>query len=337
MRGSACVAVTSRLCWVAGSDALQRLRDAGVEVFRPQAKGRLSGEVLVNALCDSDAVIASTEAYTREVLFHLPRLRIIARWGVGYDAIDLDAATELGIIVTYTPKFVSEAVADLAFGLMLSLARKIVDAALSIRDGKWEPRLGVGVWGKTLGIVGCGRIGMAMAKRAFGFGMRVLAYDIMPSPEAQSLGVEFVSLERLLRESDFVSLNVPLTDLTAKMIGEREIKMMKPTAFLINTSRGGVVDEEALIKALREGWIAGAALDVYSVEPLPQDHPLRKMPNCICTPHMGTHDADAARLISELAVECVMNALKGRVPDYVVNSAVLKRENLRIFSMPPLL
>lgn len=331
------MAVTSHLCWVCGGDALQRLREAGVDVFRPQVKGKLSEERLVDALSDADAVIASTEAYTREVLLRLPRLRVIARWGVGYDAIDLDAATELGIVVTYTPKFVPEAVADLAFGLMIALARGIVDAALSIRNGRWEAKLGVSVWGKTLGIIGCGRIGIAIARRALGFGMNVLAYDISPKPEAQSLGIRFVSLEELLIESDFVSVNVPLTQSTEKLIGERELKMMKPTAFLINTSRGGVIDEGALIKALSDGWIAGAALDVYWTEPLPPEHPLRRMPNCICTPHMGTHDADAARLISELAVECVTSALKGNVPEYVVNSAVLERYNLRIRTMPPLL
>lgn len=316
---------------------MQRLRDAGADVFRPQVKGKLLGDSLVNALCDADAVIASTEPYTRDVLARLSKLRIIARWGVGYDAIDLDAATELGIVVTYTPKFVPEAVADLAFGLMIALARRIVDAALSIRNGRWEPKLGVSVWGKTLGIIGCGRIGTAIARRAIGFDMKVLAHDINPSPDAQSLGIKFVQLEELLTQSDFVSINVPLNRSTANMIGERELKMMKPTAFLINTSRGGVVNEDALIKALSEGWIAGAALDVYSVEPLPSDHPLRKMPNCICTPHMGTHDADSARLISELAVECVISALKGNVPEYVVNSSVLERDNLRILKMPPLL
>lgn len=313
------------------------MRDAGADVFRPQAKGKLLGDNLVSALRDADAVIASTEPYTRDVLERLSKLRIIARWGVGYDAIDLDAATELGIVVTYTPKYVPEAVADLAFGLMIALARGIVDAALSIRNGRWEPKLGVSVWGKTLGIIGCGRIGIAIARRAFGFGMKVLAYDINPNPDAQLLGIKFVQLEELLTQSDFVSINVPLNPSTANMIGERELKMMKPTAFLINTSRGGVVNEEALIKALNERWIAGAALDVYSVEPLPSEHPLRKMPNCICTPHMGTHDADSARLISELAVECVISALKGNVPEHVVNSTVLERDNLRILTMPPLL
>lgn len=333
----ATVAVISHLCWACGTAALQRLQERGVIVFRPSPRGRLAGDALVQAIKDADAVIASTEPYTKDVLMCLPRLRIITRWGVGYDNIDLDGATELGIIVTYTPEYVPEAVADLAFGLMIALARKIVDAALSIRDGRWEPKLGVGLWGKTLGIVGLGRIGIAIAKRAFGFGMRVLAYDIVPKPGAESMGVRFTTLEELLRESDFVSLNVPLNDTTIGMIGEREFKMMKPTAYLINTSRGKVVDEHALIKALEKGWIAGAALDVYSTEPLPSEHPLRKMPNCLCTPHMGTHDVDAARLVSELAVSCIVSALRGEVPKYVVNASVVERQNLRIKVMPPLL
>lgn len=333
-RARGLVCVTSRLCCVCGENALQRLRQAGVDVVC--IGGRGSGNLL-DVLKEADAVIASTEAYSRDILEHLTKLRIIARWGVGYDSIDLEAATELGIVVTFTPEFIPEAVADLVFGLMIALARKLVDTALSMREGKWEPKVGVSVWGKTLGIIGCGRIGIAVARRALGFGMRVLGYDIVRKQEALSIGVEFVSLDELLMASDFVSINVPLSDSTIGMIGERELRLMKPSAFLINTSRGLVVDELALLKALREGWIAGAALDVYSVEPLPSDHPLRKMPNCICTPHIGTHDSDTARLVSELAVDCVISALKGEIPKHVVNEDVLKRGNLRISVMPPLL
>ena len=326
--------MTSHLCCVCGKDALQRLKQAGVDVVC--ITGR-SGKSLLDLLNEADAVIASTETYSRDVLERLTRLRAIVRWGVGYDSIDLEAATELGIVVAFTPEFIPEAVADLVFGLMIALARKLIDTTLSMREGKWEPKVGVSVWGKTLGIIGCGRIGMAIAKRAFGFGMKVLGYDIVRKQEAISTGIEFVSLDELLMASDFVSINVPLTDSTIGMIGERELKLMKPTAFLINTSRGLVVDERALLNALRDGWIAGAALDVYSVEPLPSDHPLRKMPNCICTPHIGTHDSDTARLVSELAVDCVISALKGEIPKHVVNEDVLKRENLRIRVMPPLL
>lgn len=322
--------VTARLFWEGGQEAAQRLRDAGIVLMEPCVDEPLEGDRLVSALRDADAVIASTERYTSDVLKQLPRLKIIARWGVGYDSIDLDAATQLGIVVTNTPGLVTEAVADLTIALMLAIARRIVDAVVAMREGSWRAYRGVSVWGKTLGIIGCGRIGTAVARRAIGFGMKVLGYDIRPSDEARAVGIEFVTLEELLRSADYVSLNAALTQENRGLIGERELRMMKPTAFLINTARGPLVDEDALIRALREGWIAGAALDVYAVEPLPREHPLRTLPNCICTPHMATTELETAIQVSNCVAQCLLDALNGRIPKYVVNTEVVGSENLRI-------
>ncbi len=255
-----------------------------------------------------------------------PRLRVISQYAVGYDNIDLAAATARGIPVGNTPDVLTDATADLAFALLMTAARRLGEARDYVRAGEWRtwgPQLLLGqdVWGATLGIVGLGRIGQALARRGRGFGMRVLYTS--PSCNADpSLGAECVPLETLLAAADFVSLHCPLTPQTEGLIGAHELRAMRSTAILINTARGAVVDSGALLTALQEGWIAGAALDVTDPEPLPADHPLVNLPNCIVTPHIGSASITARTRMAELAAENLLAGLRGEPLPHCVNPEV---------------
>ncbi len=274
-----------------GVEELKKLGEVRVKTGLPPSE-------LLKEVEDVDVlVVRSATKVTREVLEAGKRLKIVARAGVGLDNIDQEAAKERGIKVLNAPESVSVAVAELVLGLMLSWCRRIPAADASMRQGKWEKSkfMGIELRGKTLGILGTGRIGLEVARRAKAFGMRLLGHDIVQSKEFLELGGEYVGLEDLLRNSDFVSLHVPLNEQTRNMLGERELRMMKPTAVLINTSRGAVVQEEALLKALREGWIAGACLDVYWKEPISSDHPLLQLSNVVLTPHLGASTEEAQR------------------------------------------
>jgi len=284
-------------------------------------------EELMEVVKDADALIVtlSVEPVTKKVIDSAPKLRIIARHGVGYDNVDVKAATDRKIWVTIAPVN-SETVADLTFTLMLTLARKVCQANQFVKSGKWkvkDPFLfrGFDIHEKTLGIIGLGRIGQAVARRAKGFGMRVIYYDIYRNEKAEKeLGAEFKPLEELLKESDFVSIHVPLTKETYHLIGERELKMMKPTAILVNTARGPIIDTEALVKALKEGWIAGAGLDVFEQEPLPSNHPLLKLENVVLTPHIGANTVDCRIKMAKTVAEEVLRVLSGERPKYPVNN-----------------
>jgi len=273
---------------------------------------------LIEVVKDADGLLVTlnVEPVTRRVIEAAPKLKVIARHGVGYDNVDVKAATERGIVVTIAPVNI-ETVADMTFALLLCLARKICQADWYVKSKKWTVRdpflfMGVDVWGKTLGIIGSGRIGRAVARRAKAFGMRVIYYDIYRNEVAEKeLGVEYRPLEELLRESDFVTIHVPLTKETHHMIGEKELKMMKPTAILINTARGPVIDTNALVKALKEGWIAGAALDVFEQEPLPLDHPLLELDNVILTPHIASNTIDCRIRLAVTAAEEILRVLHG--------------------------
>ena len=280
------VLITARTMNEVGASALQLLRNAGCDVITPPKLGPLSADELLKGLPDMDAVLASMDKFTETVITSsaAAKLKIISRWGVGYDAIDVPAATRIGIVVAYTPGLLDETVADFAFALLLALARRVHIGHLDMTAGVW----GNDVFGKTLGILGCGRIGRAVARRATGFNMRLIAYDVQPNPEARQLGVKFVSLDELLVESDFLSLHAALTPQNRGLIGETHLRKMKRTAYLINTARGALVDENALAQALQEGWIAGAALDTFVVEPLSAEHILRKAPNVLLTPHLAS-------------------------------------------------
>jgi phosphoglycerate dehydrogenase-like enzyme len=282
-------------------------------------------------LAGIDGIFASADQYSADLLAgpEAARLKIISRWGVGYDSVDIGAATAQGIVVANTPGLLNETVADYTFALLLALARRVhvVDAAM--RQCVWETAWGHDVGGKTLGIVGCGRIGQAVARRASGFDLRVLGYDIAPSPDADQAGIRFVPLDTLLAESDFVTLHAASTPLNAGLIGPTELRRMKPTAYLINAARGALVNEPALAQALQEGWIAGAALDTFVKEPLPEDHPLRQAPHLLFSPHQASFGYETGLRVSACAAQAIVDLLRGQRPRYVVNPEVFQSPRLR--------
>jgi len=305
------------------------LRDAGCEVIMSDPAGPLPAAQLAPALPGIDAVLASPDRFTPEILGSegAKGLKIISRWGVGFDSIDIPAATRNGIIVAYTPGMLNETVADWTWALLLGIARRLHLGNRSVVDGNWQNYWGHDVSGKTLGIIGCGRIGQAVARRATGFNMRVLGYDTHPGPSAY--GIQYVPLAELLRESDFVSLHAAFTPESRGMISHDQLKQMKPSAYLINTARGPLIDDEALTEALKKEQIAGAALDVFSTEPLPMDSPLRTAPNLLLTPHQASFARETAERVCMAAAEAIVDLLHGRKPRWVVDPNVLTALNLR--------
>jgi phosphoglycerate dehydrogenase-like enzyme len=314
-----------------GQRAVQILRQAGCQTIIPPKLGPLTASELTPLLPEVDAVLASLDEYSAVLLSSsaATSLKIIARWGVGYDAIDIPTATAQGIVVTYTPGMLDDAVADYTFALLLALARRIHEGHAAMRDGGWKIAWGNDVAGKTLGIIGYGRIGMAVARRASGFGMRLLAYNRTPKPQAEKLGVRFVSLDELLVESDFISIHAALTPQTRGMIGEAQLRKMKAGAFFINTARGALVDETALIKALGENRIAGAALDVFTTEPLPPENPLRSTPHLLLSPHQASSSHETGQRVSLAAAKAIVDLMQGRQPENVLNPQVFKTPQLR--------
>ncbi len=276
--------------------AINLLKDAGFEVVYEEYPDE---ERLIELIRDADAVIVrSKPRITRRVIEAAGKLKIIARAGVGLDNIDLEAAKEKGIEVVNAPAAPTQSVAELAIGLMLAVARKIAFADRKMREGVWAKKqaMGVELKGKTLGVIGMGRIGSTVARIAHhGFGMKIIYYDARRCPKEieKELKAKCVSLEELLKEADIVTLHVPLVPATRHLINENRLKLMKKNAILINTARGGVVDTNALVKALKEGWIAGAGLDVYEEEPLPPGHTLTKLDNVVLTPHIGSSTLEA--------------------------------------------
>ena len=288
----------------------------------------MSEEELLKAGEDVEGLIVGGDEISRKIIEHAKRLKIIARHGIGVDNIDLKAATDNNAIVTYTSHVNAESVADFTMGLILSVARRIPQAHLSMRQGKWEATkfIGAEVYGKTLGIIGLGGIGYRVAKRAKGFDVRILACDPYISHErAAEVSAELVNLETLLKESDFVTLHVALTDENRGMIGEKEFNLMKKTAYFINTARGQVVDERALYKALKERKIAGAAIDVYSKEPPSADFPLLRLDNVVTSPHIDAYTLEAIRRMDMMNAEDMVKFFKGETPRYVANPEVLKK------------
>lgn len=306
-------------------DALQLLQTRGLELIANSTGATLTEDALLGLIGDVDAVIAGTEPITPRVLAAAPRLRIVARRGVGTDSVDLASATARSVVVTVTAGALTETVADHAWALLLAVARQIPRFDRAVKAGGWERLPSLDVSGSTLGIVGFGAIGRAVARRATGFGMRVLAYDAFPDPAAaKTLGVALCDLEALLATSDFVSLHVPLTPGTRGLIGEAALRRMKPTAVLINTSRGGVVDEGALLRALQEGRIAGAGLDVFEGEPHPNPR-LVELETVAATPHVASYTKDTLARMDRSCAEAVLAVLAGERPAHVANPEVYER------------
>ncbi len=272
-----------------------------------------------------------TEKITPGIIEAGKKLRVIANIAVGFDNIDVRKATEKGIYVTNTPGVLTETTADLAWSLLMATARRISEAERYVRAGKWKIQwnlmfmTGQDIYGKTLGILGLGRIGQAVARRSKGFNMRILYYDENRTPELESeLEAEYADMETVLRESDFITVHVPLTEKTRNFIGEKQLNLMKKTAILVNTSRGPVVDEDALYKALKEGKIAGAGLDVLKIEPIQMSNPLLTLDNIVLLPHIGSASAETRTKMAVIAVENAIATLKGKVPPNLANPEVLK-------------
>ncbi len=292
---------------------------------------RTPGELTVRRAAGAPVVLTNKTLLDREVIAALPELRYIGVLATGYNVVDLEAAATRGIPVTNVPAYGTDSVAEMVFAHIFALARRVADHAAGVREGRWARSPDFCYWdhpqlellGRSMGIVGFGRIGRAVAARAMAFGMRVLAHDAEPPDEVPD-GVEMATLDQLFREADILTLHVPLTPETEGLVGRERLRQMKPTAFLINTSRGPVVDEAALAEALRQGRLAGAGLDVLAEEPPAEDNPLLTAPNCHITPHIAWATREARARLMAVAVENVKAWMEGR-PRNVVNGATAWR------------
>lgn len=308
---------------------LELLKQNGFEVDLWPASERLTMDEAKVRVANYNVLIPGTFSVTAELLDAAPNLKMLALASAGFDNIDLDAATERGILVTNCPAANHQAVAELAIGFIFALARKIVYADTEVKNGRWSGIFGYQVTGKTLGIVGMGRIGKEVAKIAVAMGMRVIAFDIYPDTEfSKQYDVKYCDLQEVISNADFVSLHVVSNEKTAGLINEKMLRKMKPSAFLINLSRGRVLDESALYKVLSDGAIAGAGLDVFVDEPPSPDHPLLTLQNVITTPHMGGYTYEAVSNTGMNCAHSIVDFYSGQKPNNVVNNAVLEKISL---------
>jgi len=296
------------------------LRDEKVDVIYPQnpqlEQALGTEEETIEELKDVDAVIAGGEMYTERVIAALPRLRVIARYGVGYDHVDVAAATRHGVPVTITPNANHEAVAEQTLALLFALAKSIVKMDQATREGRWPRIPSLSIRGQTLGIVGLGRIGRSTALRAAALGMRVIATEMFPDEEfVANHRIELVDLDTLLGQSDYVSLHCPLNDQTRGMIDYAKLRQMKSSSALINTARGDLVIEDDLTRALGDGTLRAAGLDAFQREPLPCDHPLLQMDNVVLSPHIGGSDTLSREQMGVEAAECIVKLKRGEWPE----------------------
>ena len=311
--------------------------DAGLKLIREFSDATVWEEelppprdVLLQETRDADGLVSLlTDRIDAELMDACPRLRVVSNMAVGFDNIDVPEATSRGVLAGNTPGVLTETTADFAFALLMAAARRVVEGADYVRAGEWKTwgpmlLLGPDVHHATLGLVGLGRIGAEMAKRARGFDMRVLYYDVIRRPDLESqLGLEYAPLEIVLASSDYVSIHTPLLPETYHLMNWERFVQMKPSAILINTSRGPVVETEALVEALRQGEIAGAALDVTDPEPLPLTHPLVVMPNCLVVPHIASASDATRSKMAEIAARNLIAGLKGEaLPCGLNNEAV---------------
>lgn len=313
-RATYTVLVASRSFGPNCPDAVERMKAAGCELI-PNEWGRAPTEdELLESIAGVDVLISGTEPVTARVLAAADRLKVISKHGVGYENINLEAAKTCGIPVTVAGGAIADSVADMAMALLLAMARKVPQGDSAVKAGKWPRMVGVELRGKTLGIVGLGQIGKEVAKRAKAFGMEAIAYDLYPDERfAQSWGVRYLSLEQLFAASDFISLHAPVTPETRNMINAGTLALMKPAAYLINTARGELVDEEALAEALRQGRLAGAASDVFKKEP-PDGNPLLQLDNFVAAPHSAGQTLDGLRKMGEITAENALRVLAGQPP-----------------------
>ncbi len=298
------------------------LRAAGLGVRCGSGRRSTSTADVIESLRGCAASIAGQELYTAEVFDACPDLRIVVRFGVGFDTVDVDAATERGVLVATIPGTTDGGVADHAMGLMIDLAHGISRHDRAIRRGEWQPHRGVDMWHATLGIVGLGRIGRAVARRAIGFDMRLIAHEPYPVMEfVEEHHVELMSLDDVLRQSDFVTLHLPATPETERIINAAKLALMKPSACLINTGRGNLVDEDAVYAAVKSGEIAGAGIDAWTTEPM-TDSRWAELDNVVLTPHSAANTHGVWAASAALAAEIVVKAMRGEQPAQLLNPQV---------------
>jgi glyoxylate reductase len=318
----------------------RQIPESGINVLRDHCDVAVhpsgepsTGDELMRQVSDKDGIICLPgDKIDGELMGVASRLKVISTFSVGFEHIDVAEATRRGIYVGYTPGILTDATADMAFSLLLAMARKIPQCHQYVREGSWKIMgsplhlFGTSAWGTTLGIIGLGRIGKSMAQRAKGFNMKVFYSDStrLTPTEEESLGIEYRHLDELLRESDFVSIHTPLTPDTRHLINAAKLKIMKPSAILINTSRGAVIDEEALVIALQEHWIAGAGLDVYEKEPMDPKNPLLELDNVVLVPHMGSATTQTRSKMSVTAARNLLAVLRGTPPPLWLNPEVEK-------------
>lgn len=307
-----------------GDEVDRSLQQDGAETIFSPWHGKRTEDEMIDILKDVDAVIAFLDPFTAGVIRSAGKLKVISRSGVGYDNVDVEEATARGIAVCNTPGLNSRAVAEFTIATMLNFSRKIPENLAEMRKGSWNRYQGKDLSDFTLGIAGTGSIGKQVARLAKAFDMRILAWDaVQDEAFAEQYGVAYVGLEQLLRESDFVTLHLLLNEGTQHLINEKTLALMKPTAYLINTARGGLVDTAALAQALEEKRIAGAALDAFEQEPLEADSPLRELSNAYLTAHVAGVTSSARKPMAVMAAESAMKVLKGELPGAIVNPEVL--------------
>jgi len=300
------------------------------EVWREYAPPPKKTIIEKAAKVDALATLLS-DKIDAEVFDAASNLKIVAQMAVGFDNIDVNEATKRGIYVTNTPGVLTETTADFAWALLMAVARRVVEADAYVRSGNWKvgwhPMMmqGRDVYGATIGIVGLGRIGCAIAKRANGFDMKVLYYDVIRRPDFEKeYDIKFTDIDSLFQKADFITINVPLAKETYHLVDEKKLKMMKKTAYLINNARGPIVDEKALYKALKEGWIAGAALDVFEQEPIPIENPLLKFNNLVVAPHISSASYETRSRMAEMVAENLVAFFEEKTPPNLVNPEVIK-------------
>ncbi len=307
------------------------LEESGFPVTACWNDAGLPKPELLKLVADKVGFIVGLDIVDEEVIAAGKRLKVLSKHGIGTDNINIRAATKHGVVVCNTPGSNSTAVADLTLGLMICLARKIIAADATVRQSQLLPYIGPEFAEKTLGIIGLGNIGKKVALRAKSFGMRVIANDIKPDLEfAKKHEIDWVTKKELYAQSDFITVHTPLTPETFGMIGEKEMSLMKPECYLINSARGGIIDEAALARALNAGKLAGAGIDVFSIEPPPPDYVLFKAQNVIFSTHMGGSAPEAIQRAGELAALNIMNIIKGKPPVNALNPETLERLKIKL-------
>lgn len=306
------------------------LSKVGAELVRAQCR---TEDEVIEAAKDADALLNQYAPVSRKVIENLPNLKVVSRYGVGVNTIDIDAATEHGVIVGNVTDYCMDEVSDHAFALLISCARKVTQLNNAVKAGNWDYKVGVPIFrlpGRVLGLIGFGRIPQTLARKAQAFGLKVIAFDPYLPPEvAKEKGVELMELNEVCAQADFISVHSPLTDATRGMISDEQFNLMKKETFIINTARGPVIDEKAMIRALQEGKIAGAGLDVLENEPIEPDNPLLKMDNVIINPHAAWYSEESQLELKQKVAQNVADVLSGYYPTYLFNRDVKEKVKLK--------